>query len=251
MGSTAIALPKVNLAELLKLVGLPSKTSQNERTAELVGRANESVRAVGSVIDDLVFAAIDKRTAEDFKSARGEVFPQYFFAMRALGDLARIVIPKATRARLSAEWFSELEADFRDRGPSTFGSDLAERGIFTVWILRKIHDLAHEITATTSPKESEAEDVAMATDFAFKGLWTRFHVDCLTKSMRDNRPPYPEVVEPIRDGLRTAVNTYACIRQWADLRNPKSELELGPIEWTDADELLLADSMEDLEQKSA
>lgn len=251
MGSTAIALPKANLAELLKLVGLPSKTSRSERTAEMLGRANELVRRVGSVIDDLVFAAIDKRTAEDFVRARGDVFPQYFAAMRALGDLARILIPKPTIERLSAEWFSELEADFRERGPSAFGSNLTEQGIFTVWILRKIHDLAQEIATSESPKENQAKDVEIATDFAVKGMWTRFHVDCLTKSMHDDRPIYPEVVDQIRDGLRAAVNTYACIRQWADFRNPKLEPELGPIEWTEEDELLLTDSMRDLEQKSA
>src|SRR5260370_649580 len=252
MGSAVIALPKINLAELLKLVGLPfGRDRAADRATEIVGRANELVQSVVSVVDDLVSATMEKRTAEDFVNARAEMFPQYFVAMRALGDLARIVLPKQTIERLSAEWFSEMEADFRELGPSSFGSDLTDRGIFTVWTLRKINDLAQEIAVSKSSKENEAKDGEMAMEFAIKAVWTRFHVDCLTKSMRGMNPIYPEVVEPIRDGLRAAVNTYACIRQWADLRNPRPEPELGSVEWTDDDELLLADSMRDLEQESA
>jgi hypothetical protein len=179
------------------------------------------------------------------------VFPQYFAAMRALGDLGRIVLPKQTVMRLSSEWFCELEADFRDLGPSAFGEDLTERGIYTVWMLRKIHDMAQEITVSLPRAEDTGKDREMAMDFAARALWTRFHVDCLTKVMRDKKSIYPEVVEDIRDGLRQAVDTYACIRQWADLRNPQKEAEIGPIEWTVDDELLLADSMRDLDRESA
>jgi len=251
MGSAAVALPRVSLADMLKLIGLPSEVSETEHTTEIMGRANDLVRTVVSVVDDLVSIAIEKRTADDFGSSRAEVFPQYFVAMRALGDLARIVLPKQTIERLSAEWFSGLEADFRELGAAAFGSDLTDRGIFTVWTLRKIHDLAQEIAVSPFPKENEVKDGELAMEFATKALWTRFHVDCLTKSMRGKRPIYPEVVEPIRDGLRAAVNTYACIRQWADLRHPRPEPQLGPIEWTSDDELLLIDSMSDLERESA
>lgn len=234
----------VNLAELLKLVGLPSERARAEK---IVDGANELVRTVITVIDDLVTTAIEKRTAEDFAKARTDIFPQYFAAKRALGDLARIVLPKPTIERLSAESFSELEADFRELGPSMFGSDLTDRGVFTLWTIRKIYDLAQELSASPLPKESEAKDAEIAMEYAVAAIWTRFHVDCLAKSMHSKKPIYPEVVEPIRDGLRAAVNAYACIRKWADLRNPRPEPELGPIEWTDEDEELLADSMRDLD----
>ena len=252
MGSAAVALPSgvggFNLGDLLKLVGLPS--AKERRTENIVGAANELIRTVVTVIDDLVSASIEKRTAEDFVAARAELFPQYFVAMRALGDLGRIVLPKQTLDRLSAEWFSQLEADFRELGPSSFGADLTERGIFTVWTLRKIHDLAQEITAHPLSEENREKNDQMAMHYATAALLTRFHVDCLANSMRGQKPIYPEVTEPIRDGLRAAVNTYACIRQWADLRNPRPEPELGPVEWTGDDERLLADSMRDLEQES-
>jgi hypothetical protein len=250
-----VAIPKPDLREvlgqLLKLVGLPSKATEGDRAGEIPAQANELVRSIVTVIDDLVSVVLAMRTSADFRAARVEVFPQYFAAMRALGDLGRIVLPKQTLIRLSAEWFSELEADFRDIGPSAFGSDLTERGIFTVWTLRKIHDMAQEITVSPPHTKETGKDREMAMDFARRAIWTRFHVDCLTKAMRDKKSIYPEVVEDIRDGLRQAVDTYACIRQWADLRNPRTEPEVNPIEWTDDDELLLADSMSDLERESA
>src|ERR1700721_2831030 len=93
----SVSLPKVNFAELLKLVGLPS---EKERAAKIVDSAGEVVRNVVSVIDDLVSAAIEKRTAEDFVAIRALVYPQYFVAMRALGDIARIVLPMQTIDRL-------------------------------------------------------------------------------------------------------------------------------------------------------
>ena len=95
--------------------------------------------------------------------------------------------------------------DFREFGSSTFGSDLTERGLFTVWTLRKIYDLAKEISASPVPKEIAQEDAEKAGDLVRFALWNRFHLDCLTKSMRAKKPIYPEVVDPVRDGLRAAV----------------------------------------------
>lgn len=247
MGCQVMALPKPTLAELLEAVVLPSRAAHHEHTAEMAGRADQLLRNIVSVIDDLISPAIEKRTAEDFANAQVLIFPQYFSAMRALGDLSRIVIPKQMIDRLSSEWFCELEANFRDLGQRTFGADLAERGIFTAWILRKIHNLAQDLGNSASPVGQEAEESQMAMDFAAKAMWTRFHVDCLSKAMRDHKPIYPDVIEPIRDGLRAAVNTYASLRQWADMRMPRVDAELDMVEWTDDDELLLLDSMRDLE----
>jgi hypothetical protein len=245
----AVSLPKVNFAELLQLVGLPSET---ERAAKIVDGAGKVVRNVVSVIDNLVTTTIERRTAEDFVAVRAVVYPQYFIAMRALGDIARIVLSKQTVDRLSAESFSEMEADFRQVGPSAFGADLAERGIFTVWMLRKIHDLAQEVlNAPLLPEGTTPDHGDLGMEFVNLAMWNRFHVDCLIKSMRSNKPIYPDVAEPIRDGLRMAVNAYACIRKWADLCDPKPEPDLGPIESTPEDEAWVDDSMRDLDHTLA
>ena len=247
MSSVAIAIPKprINLGQLLKVIGFPT---EKERAGAMVGQANDLIREVVAVVDGLVLTSIDQRTSSDFVRTREEVFPQYVAAITALGSLARIVLPKQTIERLSAESFSEIEADFRDKGESVFGSDLTERGIFTVWTLRKIYDLAKEIEAAELPNEHVAEDAEKAREFVRFGLWNRFHVDLLVKAMRSDKAIYPEVVEHVRDGLRAAVDAYAHIRQWADIRNPRLDHDPGPIEWSDEDEELLIDSMRDLEK---
>lgn len=249
MSSVATALPttKINIGQLLKVVGLPT---ERERTSTIVGQANDLVREVVLVIDGLIVTSIDQRTSADFVKTREEVFPQYVAAITALGSLARIILPKQTIERMSLESFSQMEADFRDLGDSTFGTDLAERGLFTVWTLRKIYDIAKEIETSELPKEQAKEDTEKARDFVKFALWNRFHVDCLVKSMRAKKPIYPDVVEQVRDGLRAAVNAYAHIRQWADIRNPRPDNDPGEIEWTSEDEQLLADSMRDLEQSA-
>jgi len=239
-----VPAPKINLGQLLKVVGLPT---ERDRAANAADQVNRLFREVVVVIDGLVAASIDQRSSAEFVSMREEVFPQYVAAITALGSLARIVIPKATVDRISLESFSEMEADFRDLGDIILGSDLAERGLFTVWTIRKIYDLAKEIEASELPKESAKEDVEKARDFVRMALWNRFHVDCLIKSMRTNKPIYPGIVEHVRDGLRAAVDAYAHIRQWADIRNPRPDLDPGPIEWTGEDEAFLLDSMHDLE----
>jgi hypothetical protein len=243
--SMTVPAPKINLGQLLKVVGLPT---ERDRAATTAGQINNLFREVVVVIDGLVAASIDQRRSAEFVKIREEVFPQYVAAITALGSLARIVIPKQTIDRISLESFSEMEADFRDFGDSALGSDLAERGLFTVWIIRKIYDLAKEIEASEFPKENAKEDVEKAREFVRFALWNRFHVDCLIKSIRTNKPIYPEVVEHIRDGLRAAVDAYAHVRQWADIRNPRPDLDPGPIEWTGEDETWLLDSMRDLEQ---
>jgi hypothetical protein len=243
--SMTVPAPKVNLGQLLKVVGLPT---ERDRAAKTANQVNHLLREIVVVIDGLVGASIDQRTSAEFVKMREEVFPQYVAAITALGSLARIVIPKQTIDRISLESFSEMEADFRDFGDSALGSDLAERGLFTVWTIRKIYDLAKEIEASEFPKENPKEDAEKAREFVRAALWNRFHVDCLIKSMRTNKPIYPEVVEHIRDGLRAAVDAYAHVRQWADIRNPRPDLDPGPIEWTDEDQVLLLDSMRDLEQ---
>jgi hypothetical protein len=243
--SMTVPAPKINLGQLLKVVGLPT---ERDRAATTAGQVNHLFREVVVVIDGFVAASIDQRSSAEFVRMREEVFPQYVAAITALGSLARIVIPKQTIDRISLESFSEMEADFRDSGDSALGSDLAERGLFTVWTIRKIYDLAKEIEASEFPKENAKEDVEKAREFVRFALWNRFHVDCLIKSIRTGKPIYPEVVEHIRDGLRAAVDAYAHVRQWADIRNPRPDLDPGPIECTGEDEAWVLDSMRDLEQ---
>jgi hypothetical protein len=250
MATLALTLPsgvgESNAAQLLELVGLPLEAEHASK--QLSGSADELVTSVVSIIDGLVLLVTEKRTAEDFINARAEAFPQYFVAARALGDLIRIIMPKHALERLIAESLSELEADFRDLGAQTFGGDLRDRGIFTVWTLRKIYGLAQEIGKLPPPTKGNETDIVMK--FAVYAMWTRFHIDCLVKSMRSNKPIFPEVVDVIVDGLRAAVNSYAWIRQAVKERAGGAEPVLEPVQWDEEDEQLLADSMRDMAGES-
>lgn len=244
VSGVAIALPNPNFAEVLsKVIGLPS---EKEQAAKLVDGARDLIRNVVAVTDNLITTCVEKRTVEEFTSTRAAVFPQYFTAMRALGDLIGIIFPPSAIERLSSESLCQMESDFRNLGPATFGENLTERAMFTIWTLRKIRDAAQEIVLSSSRPEGRSNELAV--QFANSAVWSRFHLDCLMKSMYVKTPLYPGIIEPIRDGLRAAVNAYAHIRQLADIINPKHEPELSQIEWTDEDEVLLLDSMRDLEQ---
>ena len=250
MSCAAITVPKpvINLGQLLRVIGLPT---ERDRPSGLVGPANDVIREVVAVVDGLVVTSLDQRSATAFMQTREEVFPQYVAAITALGSLARIVMPKQAIERLSIESFSEMEADLRDHGNVTFGSDITDRGLFTVWTLRKIYDLAKEIENTEPPSENAAADSDKAREFVRFSLWNRFHVDILTKAIRTGKPIYPEVKIQVQDGLRAAVDAYSHIRQWVDIRKPIIEPAIADIPWTEDDEMALLDSMRDLAIESA
>jgi hypothetical protein len=247
MGSIAVILPASigeKPRELVELVGLPSETEHVSK--ELSGAANELIHAVVKLVDGMVLHVLDQRTVDAFLKTREDVFPQYFAAMVALGALVRIAVPKRDLTRLRAESLSELEAEFRDSGSASFGSDLCSRALFTVWTLRKINDLAEEVERVTIANNIAEKDGDFARRFAAHAMWARFHIDCLVKSIRSGKPIFPDIMDSVVDGLRAAVNAYAWIRQAVDLREGCSEPLIPPIEWGREDEFLLQDSMRDL-----
>jgi hypothetical protein len=245
MSSTTFALPSdmlgQNPKELLEVTGLPSETER--ATKQLSASANGIIRAVVSVIDDIVLRTMEERTAEGFAATSHNLFPQYFAAMTAMGALIRVTVPPRDVEWMIAQSLSALEADFRDCGAAAFGTDLRDRGIFTVWTLRKITDLAQAFKEGNEPKSDISEEVSK---FAVHAIWARFHIDCLVKSMRMNKPIFPDTVEQIVDGLRAGANAYGWIRRAVDSYQGTVEPNLAPIPWEEEDEILLSDSMRDL-----
>jgi hypothetical protein len=244
MGSSSIVLPNdigVTPSELLELVAMPSETEHTPK--QLSGSVNDVVRAVVGVVDAIVLRMMEERTAEGFSKTRAEVFPQYFTAMVALGALIRITVPERDMDWLTSQSLSELEADFRDSGAAKFGSELRDRGLFTVWTLRKLYDLSRDLKSHKSESDGNS-----ARNFAIHAVWARFHIDCLVRSIKSNKPIFPDVVENIVDGLRAAVNAYAWLRHLVD----RSDVpDAGPqsVPWEEEDEILLSDSMRDIGHK--
>jgi len=237
----ALALPQ-GLLETLgsarpAMVAFPSEQSAKQ----LPGATVEAVKSILAIMDQITTGVIEKRTAADFVEARREAYPVYFRLMLALGSLAQAVVPRSLMDRLTGEAFCEMEADLRDRGLSAFGAEVRDQAVFTVWTLRRTSEVCEQIHKSGPPVDKEA-DASFAENYLTMSMWTRFHVDCLIKSMDSGRPLYPGVLAQMIDGLRAAVNAYAWARRGLALRVRESDPHLAPIEWDAEDEDLLADS---------
>ena len=217
--------------EEFAFIGLPPKHAAKQ----LSSSAEEVVRNIATILDQLIMRAIDQRTGKDFVSLREEVFPDYAKVIIALSNIVATITPPRVIDRLVAESLNELEAEFRDHARAAFGEHIREQAIFTVWTLRKISDCSRQIISTKPSEEMKAKDSEMATMFAYHGIRTRFHLDCLTASMRHQRPIYPEVLEQISSGLRSVVDAYAWIRQGLELRFKADEPELPFVDLDEED----------------
>lgn len=226
----------------LAFLALPAKRAAEQVT----GTANDAFNAIQGILSQLLADVSGKRTASEFCAARAMYFPQYMTVMMALSGIVSAVVPKEVIDRLSYESMSEMEADFQADGRAAFGSDICNQALFTIWTLRKIHDLANRIDASRAPQGSCGQAETQLTQmFVNHILYSRFHLDCLKVSLRSERVIYPEVLEPISDGLRALVNAYAYIKQASDLRSDSSEEELVHIDFDEEEKELLALSMRD------
>jgi hypothetical protein len=234
----------IGLGELLAFLGLPS----NRSVKDLPGTGAEAFKGLTGLIDELLSRTIDQRTKAAFESTRDKVFGDYFWAVKTLSRLARIVVPEGVISRLVEESFSELEADLRDQGTIRFGTPAKEQALHCVWTLRRTSGLISKIHyAGKPPSELEQQDAALASRFAFYASWTNFHLDCLVAAIRLDKPIHPDVLPEIIDGMRAAVNAYGLIRQGVDLRFPPvEEPSFSAPQWDAEDQELLDSSMHDL-----
>src|SRR5882672_6860010 len=143
-------------SEGIRLLGLPAEKSAEK---QLPGSADEVVKTIASLLDQMVMSAIDQRTAQEFVSVQAEVFPKYVQLVVSLAAIVSTIVPSPVLSRLTAESFSELEADIREHALAAFGAEMRERALFTVWTLRKIADLlpafsAGNISSTDGAREA-------------------------------------------------------------------------------------------------
>jgi hypothetical protein len=243
----AFALPQ-GLLESLKIARPAIVAFPTEQSAkQLPGTTVEAVRGVVAIMDQIISGAIEKRTAEDFKEARKESYPAYANVMLALGSLAGAVVPRALMNRLIGEAFCEMEADLREHGLSAFGAEVRDQAIFTVWTLRRTSEVCEKIhRANAAAAEDREADARFAEHYLTMAMWTRFHVDCLIKSMDSGRALYPGVLAEMIDGLRGAVDAYAWARRGLALRVRLVESAITPVEWDQEDEQLLSESTRDM-----
>jgi len=243
----ALALPQglhsLKVGDSLAFLGLPSKRTGRQLSAS----AEELMRNIATILDQIITGAIEKRTAQEFIAVRDATFPDYARVMLALANLVSTIVPVLVLERITLESLSELEADFRDHAAAAFGTSIRDQAIFTVWTLRKINELSQRVTASGKvPDDIRKRDAELAPSFNFHALRTRFHLDCLTTALRTSAPIYPEVLNEISDGLRSEVDAYAWIRQAVDLRFPAQEPVLPFAELDEEDRQFIDASVRDM-----
>lgn len=237
-------LMQVLTSETMTLIGLPSQKSARQ---QLSGTIDDVVKAVAVLVERMISSATERRTAEEFRAAVQESFPVYFRAIVSLSVLLQATVSRQAMESLVSESLSELEADFRDHAMAAFGADMRDQAIFTIWTLRKINDLANIIVAAGKVAEvHKKQDAEFADHYLQHALRARFHIDCLTSSMHTKKAIYPDILGEISDGLRSAVDAYAWIRQAVNLYAPQVEPDLPSLEPDDEDKELLHESMYDM-----
>lgn len=234
------------LSDLPTFVGLPSRKSARE----LSGSAEELLRGIKTVLDNLLLRAIENRTRAEFIAVRDKVFLDYSKTVTALSNLARVIVPSPTLDRLVVESLLELEADLLEHGLARFGVLARDQAIFTIWTMRKTNRLISVIAgAGPVPENLKADDERIATEFSLTSMLGHFHLNCLVASIHFNKAINPEVLNEICDGLRFTVNAYGLIRQGVDLRVAREEPAVTAYEWDAEDKELLASSMSDMENE--
>jgi hypothetical protein len=234
--------------EGVSLLGLPAERSAKRR---LPGSADDVLRTISSILNDILEDVIARQTAASFEEAVDDAFPRYVKLVMAFAKVASAMIRPQTLSRLASESFSELESDIRTDGLAFLGEALSERAIFTVWTLRKTSDMIDVLAKSPSVPDQREKDVEFHQEFFINALWSRFHIDCLIASMRTQKPIYPDVMPLVDNGLRSAVNAYAWAKQAVDLRFPTDEYEPLPDYWSEDDQQLLDASMRDLDSEGA
>jgi hypothetical protein len=247
-GSGSVAADVIEgIGERLAFVGFPSR----QATKQISGSAEEALKGIAILLEQMVVGAVEKRTAAEFRAVQEETFQNYARLMFSLGCLIRAVVPANVIERVTAEGLCEMEADFRDHALNMFGSSIRDQAIFTVWTLRKISDLGQKVAGNPVPENLREQDKQYATMFSVHGLRARFNLDCLLYGIRTQRPIYPEVLEAISGGLRSAVNAYAWIRQAADLRVKQEEPALEFVDLDDEDRTFVEASAYDMARECA
>jgi hypothetical protein len=226
------------------------------KTAKTVAReipsASEIMTRVYAALENLVLITIEKRSGAEFQEVRKTLFGTYSNAALALAPLANIVFPPHALDRMARESFCELEADIRDKALGSFGEAVRDQAIFTAWTFRKIYDIVTQISAIKTidiDAATATQLMALVQEFSLYTLWTRFHLHCLMAAMRTQKPLFPEPLDLIVDGLRSAVNAYALIRRILDIVIPQPIPAVESVIWDDEDADLLAEANLDLQSE--
>jgi hypothetical protein len=219
------------------VLAVPTRQSAQQISA----KADHAIRGVVSLMEDILATVVDSHKGDAFD----EGFPAYSQMLLACSAIMRQTITPTVMQRVVWQSLLEEEGEFRQKGIPVFGEAVTEHAIFTVWSMRKIGDLIEQIFQAPELKSQSLEDKEFCKRYTYHAIRARFSLDCLHFAIRHNRSLSPDLVEHIRDGMRSAVDSYAWARQGLDLRRPAQESLDVKVDWDEEDQELLDAAMSD------
>jgi hypothetical protein len=202
----------------------------------LTPSVSEVLRGCADAINQILRTAIETRSAAEYDRVFKESFPKYAALSMAISHFASAVIQRSVREQLVRESICEMEADFREKGLAVFGAAVRDQAMFTVWTLRKIKELTTQIIAIPMDPARKKDDEEYSLHFNLNALRAQFSLDCLNFALDNEQAIYPEVLEPMIDGLRAMVDAYTWARRGLEIREPSPECsaEGSPMNQEDA-----------------
>src|SRR5579862_1145780 len=153
-----------------------SKRSARELSLPL----EEVFRGASAAFEQMVATVIESRNAQEYDEVVSKVFSNYVALSIALSQIAEVIVPKEAFERMTRESICELESDFRAKALTMFGSSVKEQALFTIWTIRKIHDLVPRLRSGQILDESKSEeDKDFNRRFTVSSLVAYFALDCL------------------------------------------------------------------------
>lgn len=220
------------------------------RETTLISYEESLIVRLVSVLDRQLLAALECRTAAEFKLVREKAWPRYIRALRALSDTVSNLESDTEIELRGHEALSLISRDLEKQRGSRFGDKLVDQAVFTMWTLGKIRTLARQICSAGKPRDLRA-DKALASDYHAHSLWAQFHMDCVVAAMKFRKDIPAEIQEVLCDGLRALVNAYVIMKAGLDLRTKEtSPLLSANLPWDEEDERLLASSMREIHATS-
>ncbi len=216
-------------------------SSRSKRSVRAVSpSAAEVFKGCTDAIRQILGTAIEARTSAEFKRIAASEFPKYFVLARAASNFATAVVPRNVLDRLTRESICEIEANFREKGLGAFGSGLRDQALFTVWTLRKIHELVEQIVSAPFDESKKKADDEHCDHFQFFVVFAQFNLDCLSTALDADKAIYPEVVNDLVEGLRAMVNAYAWAKRGLENRiGPSAELAIDSFPPDEEDRALM------------
>lgn len=212
---------------------------------DLVHSDEDLIRKLVSLLDNQLLGVLETRSLLEFVESRRGTFPKYIRARRALSDTMSNLASESDLEKISKLCSQALTEDLQKQR-LRFGDKLTDQAVFTLWTLDKVSALAQKVNQAGEPRDKDA-DLKLRSEYQSCVLWTQFHLDVLSAAMKFKKTIRVDVQDAICEGLRTAVNVYAILREALLLRASQTDLSPPPVlPWDEEDEQLLAASMKDI-----